>query len=40
VRTTVLRTLLKSYVEEDEVGAECSVHGGDEKCVQNFGLDM
>jgi hypothetical protein len=24
-------------IEENEMGGECSAHGGDEKCVQNFG---
>jgi hypothetical protein len=24
-------------IKEDEMGGSCSTHGGDEKCIQNFG---
>jgi hypothetical protein len=27
-------------IEEDEVGAGCRMHGGDEKCIQRFSYGM
>jgi hypothetical protein len=28
---------LRYQIKEDEMGGSCTMHGGDEKCIQNFG---
>jgi hypothetical protein len=34
---TPQRCYYDKEVMEDEMGGACDLHGGDEKCVQNFG---
>jgi hypothetical protein len=33
-----MRHYYGDHVKEDKIGGECSKHGRNEKCVQNFGL--
>jgi hypothetical protein len=33
----ITRTIKPNLIEEDKMDRVCTTHGGDEKCVQNFG---